>query len=167
VPHELPILFLDIDGVLLAGRHWRAGHQERYPGKAIKTIPPEMQWPMNELYRRQQHRIVVSSTWRMDEECRDHIRRAGIVAPFHNDWRTGSGHSVIPGSTLVSADIRGEEIADWLRRHPEVTRYAIVDDDSDMLDEQLPFFVQTRFEEGLTMEHVDRLAEILGEGGEG
>jgi hypothetical protein len=33
--------------------------------------------------------------------------------------------------------IRGEEIKAWLHQHPEVTRYAIVDDDSDMLPEQV------------------------------
>lgn len=156
-----PVLFLDIDGVLLAGRHWREGHQERYPGRAIYTIPPEMQRPMNELFRRAPYQIVVSSTWRRDERCRDHIRAAGIVAPFHADWRTGSGHFTIPGSSLVRADIRGEEIADWLARHPEITRYAILDDDGDMLDEQRPFFVQTDFIEGLTMVHVERLAALL------
>ena len=38
---------------------------------------------------------------------------------------------------------------------------AIVDDDSDMLPEQRPMFVQTDYVEGLLPEHVDRLALIL------
>jgi len=162
-----PVLFLDIDGVLLAGRHWRDGHQARYPGKATKTVPPEMQWPMNELWRRAPHRIVVSSTWRRDDHCRDHLRAAGIVAPFHDDWRTPSGPVTRTDSIPMSLRLRpansDREIADWLRRHPEVARYAIVDDDNDMLDEQRPYFVRTEFEEGLTAAHVDRLAAILGE----
>lgn len=156
-----PVLFLDIDGVLLAGRHWRDGHQDRHPGRAVYTIPPEMQRPMNELYRRAPYCIVVSSTWRRDDRCRNHIRAAGIVAPFHDDWRTPSGLEPIPMSLLLRANTRGREIADWLARHPEVTRYAIVDDDSDMLDEQRPFFVKTDNEEGLTMAHVERLAALL------
>jgi hypothetical protein len=56
---------------------------------------------------------------------------------------------------------RGSEIAEWLSRHPEVDRYAIVDDDSDMLPEQVPFFVQTSFETGMTDEHAAKLIEVL------
>ena len=44
---------------------------------------------------------------------------------------------------------RGEEIKAWLDAHPEVERYAILDDDPDMLGEQLRFFTQTDHREGL------------------
>ena len=57
---------------------------------------------------------------------------------------------------------RGEQIAEWLERHPEVTRYAIIDDDSDMLDEQKEFFAQTSFQEGMMFHHYMRLTHILG-----
>ena len=51
--------------------------------------------------------------------------------------------------------IRGEEIDEWLRLHPYVKKYAIVDDDSDMLPHQ-PLF-KTTWEEGLTEEVARRI----------
>ena len=45
---------------------------------------------------------------------------------------------------------RGFEIQDWLDAHPEVTVYAILDDDSDMLLSQRENFFQTEFEYGLS-----------------
>lgn len=45
---------------------------------------------------------------------------------------------------------RGEEIKRWLDEHDEVENYIILDDDSDMLNEQLTHFVQTDTYEGIT-----------------
>lgn len=49
----------------------------------------------------------------------------------------------------------------WLREHPKTPRYAILDDDCDMLEEQRPFFVCPRFTTGLLREHALRLITIL------
>ncbi|SEO94103.1 hypothetical protein SAMN04487843_105113 [Methylobacterium sp. ap11] len=45
--------------------------------------------------------------------------------------------------------------------HPGVPTYAIVDDDSDMLPEQMPRYVKTGYELGLEGTHVERLAALL------
>ena len=57
---------------------------------------------------------------------------------------------------------RGAEIKEWLDAHPEVTRYAIVDDSDDMgpLVERL---VQTKWETGLTRADAMVLINMLGE----
>jgi hypothetical protein len=57
---------------------------------------------------------------------------------------------------------RGAEISAWLSAHPEVERFAIVDDCADMgpLRGQL---VQTNWSEGIQDEHVERLVALLGE----
>lgn len=55
---------------------------------------------------------------------------------------------------------RGEQIAEWLAEHPEVTRFAIVDDDSDMGDLDSYLF-KTDFNSGLTAEIADRIIEHL------
>jgi hypothetical protein len=39
--------------------------------------------------------------------------------------------------------------------------YVIIDDDADMLEEQLPYFIQTRFMVGLTKENVKEAINIL------
>lgn len=138
------VLFLDIDGVLLAGRHWRSG--ERRPG----TVPRDTVEMLNVLCDDTQCRVVVSSTWRRDFNCRQILREAGFRGDFHAEWRTP-----------VNGSCRGDEIALWLSGNPDVTSYAIIDDDSDMLPEHAPVFVQTAFEDGIQREHVERLASIL------
>jgi hypothetical protein len=50
--------------------------------------------------------------------------------------------------------------SDW--RHPEVIRYAIVDDIDDFLPKQRRYFVHTSYDQGLLDKHVKRLAAILG-----
>ena len=52
---------------------------------------------------------------------------------------------------------RGHEIQLWLDEHPEVRRYAILDDDDDMLEHQTPNFFQASCETGLTEELADRI----------
>ena len=146
------ILFLDIDGVILAGRHWKAGKRER--------LPPDTIGLLNEVIERTGARIVVSSVWREDRRLRGKLRRAGFKGEFHREWRTPESGRDIPGSLLIQGTCRGDEIADWLQRNP-VNRYCIVDDDSDMRPEQKPFFVKTEFEEGLCRERVERIVAIL------
>lgn len=144
------VLFLDIDGVVLSGEDlWRTGNN-RY-------LPPEKIAMVQEVCDRTGAAIVVSSTWRISDETLNLLRYAGLTT-FHPDWRTGKGKKV--GNIWIGC-IRGDEIADWLREHPEVSTYAIVDDDGDMLPEQLPRFVQTPFVTGLAREHVEALVDRL------
>lgn len=57
-------------------------------------------------------------------------------------------------------ELRGDEINDWLAKHPEVDKYAILDDDSDFYDDQ-PLF-KTTFKDGLTDEIAEAVIEHLG-----
>lgn len=65
-------------------------------------------------------------------------------------------------STPVLNGRRGHEIAHWLAAHPEVTTWAIVDDDSDMLPEQRHRFVQTDFSDGLSFRGYLDLCNAFG-----
>lgn len=134
----MKILFLDVDGVL--------NHRQSISLYAISR--PAL--------RRLRHvldstgaRVVMSSTWRKNPDHREVFKRRTLIQPIGYTPCHADGH-------------RGGEIKAWLDQAPEVERYAIVDDDGDMLIEQRPFFVQTSFETGLLDEHVDQLIEILG-----
>src|SRR3546814_6841131 len=98
----------------------------------------------------------------MDARCRDRLLAAGFKGIFHEDWRTRF-HGELPDRWRNRR--RGGEIAEWLSRHPEVSVYAIVDDDSDMLPEQRHAFVQTRFEDGIapdrSEEHTSELQSLM------
>jgi len=89
--------------------------------------------------------VVLSSTWRVDP--------VGLLAakyynvPFHD----------------VCADMPGaprcEELVSWLRNHPEVSRYVVLDDDDDCLDE-LPLF-QPSSKTGLTSDIAKGIEDFL------
>lgn len=149
----MKILFLDIDGVILSGRAlWATNDHTHLEAEAIKML--------NEVCERTGALVVVSSTWRRDARCRSRLLDAGFTGRFHRDWRTPLPHEV---AAKWRSRNRGGEIADWLSRHREVSRYAIIDDDSDMLPKQKRAFVQTVFADGITAAHVEQLVAILGE----
>jgi hypothetical protein len=89
--------------------------------------------------------VVLSSTWRVDPVGR-------LAAKFYE----------LPFDDICP-DIpdapRCEEIQSWLRQHPEATRYAVLDDDDDCLDE-LPLF-QPSSKTGLTEEIAQGIEEFL------
>ena len=62
------------------------------------------------------------------------------------------------GATLTK-EPRCEEMQAWLRQHPDVTRYVVLDDEDDCLDE-LPLF-QPSSRTGLTEEICQGIEEYL------
>lgn len=147
-----PALFLDIDGVLLSGDELWGSKDPRYlPERKIELL--------NHLCMRSMCAVVISSTWRMHPETPERLRKAGWTGHLHEDWRTPD----LAESHYREAPYarRGIEIRAWLRRHPEVKHYAIIDDDHDMLPEQKPHFVQVRFTSGLLMGHTSLAAAIM------
>jgi hypothetical protein len=94
--------------------------------------------------------IVISSTWRLHENLGDFKDVLGFPV------KGKTGREVSVGS------VRGKEIDRWLKDHPEVEQYCIVDDDSDMLEEQMPYFVKTNHKEGLQFDHMEKICKIFG-----
>lgn len=64
-----------------------------------------------------------------------------------------------PGGLILSKE-RGDEIADWLIDHPEVTKFVVLDDNSDM-EAVKNNFILTDFELGLTVEHAKAAIKLL------
>jgi hypothetical protein len=81
---------------------------------------------------------------------------------FHDDimanrmgWRRALIQLGFPLGSFVGITgnrqtLRGDEINDWIDCHTAIEKYAIIDDDSDMLPEQLPNFFQCDGYIGLT-----------------
>lgn len=145
----MKVLFLDIDGVLNCHRtaiafggipHTTARNgRARLDEVAIRLI--------GGIVRRAGAVIVLSSTWRK-----------------HADWPDYGPALDLPivDRTPSCSGCRGDEIAKWLSEHPEVEAYAIVDDDSDMLPEQKPYFVHTSGTDGFSWANAGDLARLLG-----
>ena len=145
----MKVLFLDIDGVLNSTRSCIAN--KGYP-----------------------HNFTPASLVMFDEIAvklvRGMCRAGGIGVVVSSAWRIGRTHEEIGrgldlptiGKTPSLVGNRGKEIAHWLAEHPEVEQYAIVDDDSDMLPEQMPYFVKTDGHEGLTYAAFAKLCSLFG-----
>jgi len=139
----MKVLFLDIDGVLNSyqnpgGLYAMSRSKLRLLSFVIKTTGAE---------------IVLSSTWRKRP---DSYQRAKTKLGYR-------GLRILDKTPdyLGIRTCRGDEIQFWLKEHPSVKTYAIVDDDGDMLLSQRPYFVQTNGDVGLTMDDALKLILIL------
>ena len=136
---------MDVDGVL----NTKATYASLKRGEAPLCLHcvARLHWIVAET----KCRIVLSSEWRGVPSLERQLSRAGIFHRAHKDKRTVH----LPDLT------RGHEIAEWLSRHGEVARYAIVDDVGELLAEQEPFFVKISADVGLMREDASRISQIL------
>jgi len=136
----MKILFLDIDGVVN-----NATTAQRHRG--FIGIDPYMALLVDRIIQATSCKVVLSSTWRMMADSREEVRK--MVCAFSD---------VTP---VLHGEIRGFEIQAWLQKHPETTRYAILDDNADMLPDQGPNFFKTSWAMGLTEEIAKQVIEHL------
>lgn len=150
-----PILFLDIDGVL-------NGHDFDH-GAQSNTIRRDCVERLNRVLDEAGAQIVLSSAWRYMVLCgamtldgfgymlRSHGVRSGRLIGL-----TGKDTQV---EGQAGEEERGRLIREWLAEHPEVTRYAVVD------DMQLGFagmpIVRTDGARGLTDADAEALVALL------
>lgn len=112
------VIFLDIDGVFFDLTYCLAG---TYNDNALNML--------RKFCERTNAQIVISSTWRKGAKSAS-IRPLLLAYGLDkymvqgDDWRTLPNHD----------DPRGELIDEWLRRHPTVKHYLIIDDDSDFYE---------------------------------
>jgi hypothetical protein len=132
------IIFLDIDGVL---------NCRRTPNP--RKFPYIVDLPLLERFRaamdRAEAAAVLASTWRYDP--------AGLFSARH--W----GIPFIDVTPDMPERPRRDEILSWLKDHPEVRRFAVLDDEDDELD-ALPLF-QPSGSTGLTDAIADGLVAYL------
>ncbi len=149
------VLFLDIDGVL---NNWdSATHPE-----SLRIIDPINVKVLNGLFEKLPDvQVVLSSTW-----------REYFTIPQVNAWLRDAGYTgpdlldVTPFNLLQRGRFcdRGEEIAEWLARHPECKQYAIIDDITDLIAAHHPArYVTTHDATGMTSEHLTKLLEIFAD----
>lgn len=159
-------VFLDIDGVLNSDRTVFAYNAITHAGRVkhdilLGKLPEPMFDPiavsmLANAQRKIGFKIVISSTWREMLSLDNFVTMFSIYG-----WDTTD---IIIGKTDSGKGIRGEQIKRWLGSHggPEY-RYAILDDSTDMLEEQVPFFVNTDYSEGFSFANYKKLFEVFGE----
>lgn len=158
------VIFLDMDGVIATARAHRAQRDRPLPDR---WIDGEAMGHLNALCQASGAPVVISSTWRLDTSVGEFlaiVRRNGFTGQMHRDWRTKSLNR--PIGSLIAAKSRGDEVQEWMSRHPEVMAHVILDDDQDFYPHQP--LVHTEFECGLTAADVveaKRLLDVQESGG--
>jgi hypothetical protein len=134
----MKVIFLDIDGVLNCDK-------TPNPRKFPYIIDKKLLVRLNSLLENTKAKVVLSSSWRCDP--------VGLLAAKHYDVPFIDVCPDKPNSP------RGKEMLQWLANHPRVTRYAIIDDEDDGLDD-LPLF-QPSCKTGLTAKIVKGVERYL------
>ena len=134
----MKIIFLDIDGVLNCAK-------TPNPRKFPYIVDRRLLRRFERLVARTKAKVVLSSTWRYDP--------AGLFSARHWGIRFIDVIPDMPGKP------RRNEILAWLKHHPRVERFAVIDDEDDELDE-LPLF-QPSAAIGLTAEIAKGVADYL------
>jgi len=149
------VLFLDIDGVL-------NGHYFDREAES-SDIRPSCVAVLNRVLKVTGCSLVISSAWRYMILGRDlTVRGFEYLLRTHGVRCVGG----VVGHTRADRGVgeyreRAEQIREWLADHPEVERWAVVDDMAEDCFPGMPF-VRTDGKVGLEDKHGDALIELLG-----
>lgn len=121
---KINVIFLDFDGVINTLVYDEKEKRIRYfypdDGKVNDRTAIEY---INLLGEKTEANVVVSSSWRIGETL------ASLQEILYN---SGLRLDVIGKTPRMDYHIRGEEIQEYLKYHPEVDKFIIIDDDEDM-----------------------------------
>ena len=109
-----------------------------------------VQW-LSEACQKFGYDIVVTSTWRLDDNYKECLINGGLR----------KGIEVLGRTPRFSGQPRGTEIKAYLDEHPEILYYVIVDDEADMLPEQMGHFIMTNGDTGFNLSEFKRFEEIF------
>lgn len=149
------VIFLDVDGVLNSQHSYKTQ-------KMIDDMDDALIANLKKLVDAVGAEIVLSSSWRTPPE-------------FETTWnlekklvdRLAFFKLTLFDRTPIRKDmVRGKEIKDWLKDHPEVTEFIIIDDDSSdiaVFTDLLPVFLHTNWKVGLTKKDVNTGIKMFNE----
>lgn len=154
----MKVIFLDIDGVLNSVSSFIYNNRMHFLGLtqdfSHESLCPiacsNLQYVLEEC---PDIKLVISSTWRKYYSLEE------IKAKFD---RYGVDSSRIVGMNPIDSSYRGKEIQEYLDLHPEITQFAILDDDSDM-EPNMERLVKVDSRNGFTFTDAEKLIEMLGE----
>lgn len=134
------VLFLDVDGPLIPSRA-RVLHQKGTG--SLNAWDPVAVATIADVLERTSGRIVVTSQVRIlgMRKFKELMEQNGMPWLLHHDWAVSTDSSMT----------RAQQIREWLGRHPEVTAFAVLD------DEDMPEFgarmIKVTYLDGVLYEH--------------
>ena len=147
---KIKVLFLDIDGVCNC-------LHTRQRSRGFIGIDPYMAFMVGKIVLDTGCKVVLSSSWRHFDGGVEEVK-AQVCDLLDVTGTEPHDDNLPPGAANMQ---RGREIKAWLDKHPEVERYAIVDDENDMLPEQQKNFFKTTWNTGITESVAKEITEHL------
>jgi hypothetical protein len=148
----MKVIFLDINGVLCSMRS--AAAHGGYPAPGNPSSWDRFDETAIALLRaavtHTGARVVLGSNWR------DTVNLGAL------EYRLGIKIHDVTRPATEEGDSRGARVLDWLAAHPEVERYAILDDDDDFYQNQMDKLCLTSKRTGFLLGHYDEMTELLG-----
>jgi len=144
----MKVLFLDIDGVLNTNKDLYE-HGPTY-------INPYLIHFLKFIVLSTNASIVLSSSWRLFDEAKKIVEENLYIKKLH--LLDTTPHMI---KKLSMWTPRSEEIGVWLTKHPQVKKFAILDDDLDAGEGFLESFFQTDPEVGLTIDLAEEVVNHL------
>lgn len=136
-------LFLDIDGVLNHDEWFESDGYRRNPQEwKVSMFDPACVERVNRILSETGAKLVVSSSWRSMSDLKDIFKGVGLPTDF--DVTPHADYIYFREEYNDDSNVfwRGSEIKYYLERHPH-SSYVILDDDCDMLEEQMDYFINT------------------------
>lgn len=156
------IVFLDMDGVICTHR---ACVPRDDKGGIFTYLDPVVIDMLNDICEKTGAKIVISSSWRkLTNEMSMVLAAAGVKQKYFFFDKDKPNGGFYTNKFSLKGHLRGHEIEDWLIDNPGVTSYVILDDDSDFLDHQKPYLVQTDSYDGMGYRDYKKALMILGYG---
>lgn len=141
----MKLIFLDCDGTINC-KTTKDRINDKKGGGGLLGIDSKMLKRVKKICKKTGAKIVLSSCWRVWDENKEYLKNKGL------EW--------IGETPDLNGKIRGEEIKEYLMNCDKfIEKYAILDDDSDMLEGQ-PLF-QTTWKDGLTEKITNKVIKYL------
>lgn len=156
---SVKIIFLDFDGVMNSAAWFKKNHEaikasSGFTFRDAAELDPELVARVKRIVDETGASLVISSTWRILHTLEELLEILGLAG-----WTDAPIIDKTPRNRDMSG-CRGDEVAAWLKRHPGVTKWVALDDDSDFLEGQM--LVQTSWTDGIQESDVIKAINILG-----
>jgi hypothetical protein len=151
---ERNLLFLDFDGVINGPGFHVETHKEGMFQKTVELYHALSVNNLNSIAIEFKTDIVISSSWRHMglQYCKDYLHQCGLETSISIIGTTGRDYPYQ----------RWKEILEWLRKNPEFTNFAIIDDLE--MNALSRWHVRTSFNSGLTDEKAEEVRRIYRRG---
>ena len=152
----MKVIFLDIDGVL---NHYYWYRERRFKCKLphpLDDFDPKSVSYLNNITDITGAKIIISSSWRFDPDIVNILHKVGI---------TGEIIGCTPDLYNIYGSLcRGKEIDVVLNKRPDIERYIILDDDTDMVGfrkDYTPYLIKCDTYTGFGMVEYSKACEFI------